>query len=60
MDKAEIKIDTGQISPEAAECIGRAACQMMMNFLKQPGAREKLDEWKRTHGLEKLEEGEST
>ena len=52
MNKVEIKIDTGQVPPEVAECIGRTCCQMMMNFLKQPGAREKLDEWKRTHGLE--------
>ena len=47
-----LHIDVNKIPPGIGECLGREFYWMMTDFLSQPGAREKLDEWKRTHGLE--------
>ncbi len=50
-----LHIDVNKIPPEVGECIGREFYWLMTDFLSQPGARKKLDEWKRTHGLEERE-----
>ena len=50
-----LHIDVNKIPPGIGENLGRECYWMMTGFLNQPGARERLDEWKRTHGLEERE-----